>query len=103
MFNKVKRFDKLWIGFIAGIIGPVGGFWLFYLLKFRARTPEYYIHLFLNVKEYQSPILSLSVIVNAAILWLFLNGNNNRAGRGVLLATFLYVPVIVYLFLSRNS
>lgn len=102
MFKKNNRFDKLWIGLIAGLLGPVAGFWLFYLLKFRTRTPEYYINLFLNVKEYQSPILSISIIVNAAILWLFLQKNYYKSGRGVLFATFLYVPVIVYLFLVKN-
>lgn len=101
MKHLLKQVDRLWIGLLAGLLGPMAGFWIFYLLKFTARTPGYYIQMFLNVREYQSPILSVCVIMNAAILWLFLQGHCYRAGRGVLLATFLYVPFIVYLFFTR--
>lgn len=90
--------DSQILGFIIGLLGPVAGFWVFYLLRFSHRSPLYYWEMFWRVKQYQSPMLALSLIMNAVLLWLVLRIHWYKAGRGILWATFLYVPWVVYLY-----
>ncbi len=96
--GKNLKYDSFWLGFLVGLLGPVIGFWLFYLIRFSHRSPIYYWEMFVKVKEYQSPILSLSIIFNAFLLWMFLNKHLYKAGRGIMAATFFYVPWILYLY-----
>jgi hypothetical protein len=94
--------DKKYIGFIAGMIGPVIGFHIFYILRFYDKAFSEYLTMFIEIDEFKSPVLSLSIIFNFILLFYFLNRDKYQAGWGVLFATFVYVPVIVYYYLRYN-
>ena len=97
----LSKFNKLAYGLVVGFIGPWIGLLLcsiYNAYKYNV-TVRYFINdMFLGVKEYQSSIASLSLLFNLAMFMLFLKLNWDTAARGVLMATFLYAPVVVYLF-----
>lgn len=44
-----------------------------------------------------APIISLCVIPNLGVFYLFINRYKIKTGRGVILSTFLYAGLILYL------
>lgn len=106
-FNKPKdpdsrsRFNQTYLGVIYGIIGPFIGFWIYYLMQFSDRkSPGAFVELFLATSEIQSKILSLSLIFNLGMFFIFLKFDFRSTALGILYATFLYIPVILYLKFS---
>ena len=89
-----RRWNKFWIGLALGIVLPLVAFFLIYLLGY-SKTP------FGNFMEYAfkiralPKILSLCVIPNLAIFYLFLNKEYWYATRGVITATLLCTLAVV--------
>ncbi len=96
--NKIKKFDidSIWIGFVIGVISPLMALLLFYKIKFGDMTPSEFKHL-LDTGGIFSHVISLCVIVNLAIFYLFLNKEKYKATRGILLSTLIYAGYIAYL------
>lgn len=97
---KTKKYDSLKIGLLIGLLGPFAGFIIYGLgwsLYFN-RTLDYFINdVFLGMSSFQSPIVSLSLLFNLIPFFLFLKSSRMKSARGVLMAIFIYVPVVVYL------
>jgi len=89
-----RRWNKFWIGLALGVVLPLVAFLLIYLLGY-SKTP------FDNFMEYAfkiralPKILSLCVIPNLAIFYLFLNKEYWYATRGVITATLLCTLAVV--------
>lgn len=96
--NKVKQFniDNIWIGFVIGIISPLIALVAFYKIKFGGMSPSEFKHM-LDTGGIFSHVVSLCVIVNLAIFYLFLNKEKYKATRGILLSTLIYAGYIAYL------
>ncbi|MCI5056300.1 MAG: hypothetical protein MRY83_09335 [Flavobacteriales bacterium] len=92
-----KALDRIYLGIILGLIGPSFGFFIYYLLEWRNRNFTEFINLFLHVNEIQAPILALSLIFNALLFFLFIRLKMDDSAKGILIGTFLYVPVMIYL------
>lgn len=89
-----NRFDKIYIGFIAGIFFPALGFILYYFFNFDTLSlKEYLSHLIRLNKLAQ--VVSLSVVMNLAAFYLFLWKKFYYSARGVIAATFLWVLLIL--------
>lgn len=93
----MRNLDKLWVGLAMGLLGPLIGFWLYSLIKFPQYDFAWYLNFFATTPIYQSSIASLSLIFNLLLFFLFIYTNKNRAARGVLFATFIYAPFVIYL------
>ncbi len=95
------RLDNVGLGLATGLLLPVLlGFLIALFLIFE--FPQYTTHHFFEniIKEsgdFQSALVTLSLLINLAPFFLFLRYNREKAARGVLLAMFLYAPFIVYL------
>ncbi|MCB0395763.1 MAG: hypothetical protein KDD36_03865 [Flavobacteriales bacterium] len=93
--NKIK-----W-GMVAGIIGPFFGFWIYYYMQVAAdqihKTPAAWWQFVLDSKGIQAPVVSLSLIFNLILFFILIWRRWDLAARGVLFATFLWAPVVVYL------
>lgn len=85
------------------MIAPWIGFFLYgwgWAVYFR-RTIDYFINdVFINTARYQSPILSIALITNLIPFFILLQMGRYRAANGVLGATFLYAPIVIYLNFS---
>ena len=89
--------DSVFLGLILGIIAPVIGFWLYYWTQFSDRyRPAGFVRFITSVKLL-SPIISLSLIANLLLFFIFIWLRWDRSSKGVLMATFAYAGVIAYL------
>lgn len=87
------KIDNLWIGLLLGVIVPMITFYLIYLLGFPS-VGLITISEFIAVSELFTRVLSLAVIPNVAIFFLFIWTNKLSSARGVLAATMIYAVVV---------
>ena len=92
--KKDLKYNNYRIGIILGIIAPMAGFIVVYLVAFRGMSfPEFLDLLVFNKKL--SSIISLSVIPNLLLFFIFIWLNYLYSARGVLASTLLYALVVV--------
>lgn len=98
---KNEQLNKMAVGTATGILLPVLGFFLIVLMLsswFPQYTMDYfYRDVFTKSADFQAAMVTLSLLINIAPFYIYLNMRLERAARGVLLSFFLYAPVIVYL------
>lgn len=96
---KSKRFDKMAIGLVIGLILPVFGFiiyGLYWSWKF-FRTFSYFVNdVFLGTPTFRSSIMALSLLINLIPFFIFLKTDRYQSARGIMAAVFVYVPFVVY-------
>jgi len=90
------QINKLWIGLIAGLIGPIFGFFAFYLIAAFDRTFFGFVKMIGENSSTHSGIISICLIFNLVFFFLFLRKDFYRAAQGVIMATFIYAPFVVY-------
>ena len=90
----MRKYDRMWIGFIAGLIAPL----LLFVVYFSLRDPGLQIadqvkrQAEANVLSYY---VSLFTLANLLLFFMFLKANAERAARGVLGATILYAFTVI--------
>lgn len=95
---KLFKRDEVPLGFFLGLFFPLTGFCLFYIWKIYPLGEGFaeYLHLF-KTNVYLIPkILSLSVLSNALIFFLYTQFRKDRTSRGILIATLIYAVVIIW-------
>lgn len=94
------RTDHFLFGFISGLIGPLIGFYFYYLLFFRYMGfNSFYRHVVSSDKLIS--VLSLGVILNLVLFFIFYQTEKDRSLRGVVGATFIYAFVVLYIKMLR--
>jgi hypothetical protein len=93
---KKPNLNSIWIGVLAGILMPVIALMAFYLARYGD------LNLVEFVKGYKSlgiltHIISLAVLPDLLIFFIFIRYNLLKSARGVLLATFLFTFVVVFI------
>ncbi|MES2620522.1 MAG: hypothetical protein V4615_06690 [Bacteroidota bacterium] len=95
----IYKWDRFWVGFVPGLLGPVVCILFFYFLKYTNNSFTEYLFM-VRSPVVLSPILSLGVIVNLFIFFPFIWSNHYNAARGVIGATFIYaIPIVVTKFM----
>jgi hypothetical protein len=86
-----KRFNKIYIGTIAGFILPVIVLVLFYFIRIDINVYTFFS--FLQTAFHKGvylQLISFCVFFNIVIFFIFIWFNYLRSARGVLLATLLF-------------
>ena len=91
-----RKFDKGWIGFFSGLTAPLFSLFLFYLSKYSHLTFLDFYNDVLVANQITVPVISLCVITNLLVFFIFIWTNCNRASKGVLFATFIYLGYVFY-------
>lgn len=91
-----KKFDNTWIGFASGLIAPMLSLFIFYLIRYSHLAFSEFYYKILVEYGIVTPAISLCVITNLLVFFIFIWTNRNYAARGVLLATFIYAGYVVY-------
>ena len=91
-----KKFDKGWMGFLCGLIAPFFSLYIFSLVKYSHLSFGEFYERILVANEIITPVISLCVITNLLVFFLFIWTNRNYAARGVLFATMIYAGYVVY-------
>lgn len=97
---RSPKLNNTFLGWAIGLVGPVFGFLIFALLwTTYYQKPMSYLwkDIVLQFQELHSPVLTLSLVFNLLIFMLFNKFDHIKTARGILGATFLYVPVVFYL------
>jgi hypothetical protein len=94
--NIFKK-DDLWLGLILGILGPVVGFLIFYLIKFLplGQSIAAYLNLFKDNSFLIPKVISLSLLVNGVTFFLYTQYRKDETSRGILVATLIYAIIII--------
>lgn len=92
-----KKYNHFLLGTLLGIITPfvcLFGYWLvsYSFMPFFPVFPRY-----LMTGKVLAPVLSLCVIPNLGLFFLFINTERYKTGRGFVFATILYGFIIMYL------
>lgn len=87
--------DSIWFGFLCGIMAPVSLFFFFYVTKHHAMGLEAYLRM-IAFEGTLVERMSLCVILNLVVFYLFLWKHKYKSARGVILATFLYAGWVAY-------
>ena len=90
----MKKLDKLVWGAILGIILPSVSLYIFYLLKYNHMGLGTFLRSF-HEMGILTHVISLSVIPNLILFFLFMQKNFLKGGRGVLLATFIFAFLVL--------
>jgi hypothetical protein len=88
------EFNSQKTGFFFGIILPVIALLVFYFFRYRT-IPVAEFFRFVYFRNILSPLVSLTVLPNLLLFFLFLRSNFLQGARGVLLATFVLAVVVV--------
>lgn len=92
-------FDRTWLGFVCGLLAP----WLVMLIYYRVNyyylQPDSFLYKTF-VQLVFVPLLSLCVIANLGVFFLFIWRDKNASAKGVIMATFLYA---IYVFAVKLS
>lgn len=96
---KRSKYDSQPLGLIAGLILPLISIFIFYLVKYDHQTPrEFYQALLrLNILTH---VISLHVIPNLLLFFIFIWKNYLFSARGVLTATFIFAGIVFLLKFS---
>ncbi len=96
--KKKKNFNSLFTGIIPGIIVPLIAVYLFYLLKNFSMDFNHFLKYLFEYKL-AAKVLSVALIANLSIFFLFLQTDRYKSARGVISATFLYAIIaVLYIF-----
>ncbi len=88
------RKNNFLTGFIIGLIAPVFGSIIFYLIFFGYIRLDNFINHVMQSSLWVS-VLSIGVILNLGIFMLFIKNDFDKAARGVLGATFVYAFIVL--------
>lgn len=91
------KHDSLWLGLTIGIIAPVIGFLLYFFGQFSHKFLLNDFWSFIVKVKLLSPIISLSLLLNLFAFFIFIWLKWDKAAKGVLIGTFFYGAVIMYL------
>lgn len=90
-----EKANSIVAGLFTGLIMPVLAFFVYYKFFFGYMNFEkFYNQIFIYAV---SQIISLCLIINLAVFFIFIQLEFYYACRGIILASFLYGGVIVYL------
>lgn len=92
--------DRLGVGLVLGLIFPVLGFFAYGAIYVTAIRPHHDIawfvnDLFLGTPVYRTQIVSLSLIADALLFFLFDRMRQMNAMRGVIIAMLVYALYVV--------
>ena len=96
-FFKSLLKDNGLLGGIAGLLAPIPGLYLYYLIAFSYRMSFSHFFAFVKTPEIFAKVLSLAVLMNLPFFFLFLKFNKDRNAMFVLGATIFYGAIIAYL------
>jgi hypothetical protein len=92
---KKRKFDSIAFGAVLGIILPLITFTIYYLVL-HSYMPIVDFIAYLKGGEIFVATLSLCVIPNLLLFYIFIWTNRDKSSRGVILATLLYAFWVAY-------
>ena len=90
----MKKSDSQFLGFCCGLIGPLIGGYLYYLMLFRQMGINEFFQTMIKSGSV-AQVISLAAVFNLIVFFIFIWLKFDKSARGVILATFLYVLSVI--------
>ncbi|MFA6923035.1 MAG: hypothetical protein WC223_02170 [Bacteroidales bacterium] len=94
-----NKFDNLWLGLSLGLIVPFIVLIIFYYSKHKALSVSEFISLMKGMNIF-TKILSLCVVPNLGLFFIFVRKDFLFSAKGVLFATLIYTIIVFILFFA---
>ena len=97
-----SRLNRIYIGFVLGLATPVISLRIYNLVNFKHLSPDEFIHSMVRVGKL-SALISLGVLPNLLVFFIFIWLSYLYSARGVLAATLVFAILALitkYFFLS---
>jgi len=92
--KTAEKYNNIRIGLVLGMLAPVIGFLVIYLVAFRGMSISEFVELLVYNKKLSS-IVSLSAIPNLLLFFIFIWLNYLYSARGVLASTLVFAGVVI--------
>jgi len=92
--NMKPNLDTTVTGMLSGIFVPIITFMIVYFVLSDNQTLNHYLQRLID-REIQGHFISISVIPNLLVFFIFIWLNKMKASRGVLLSTFFWAFIIL--------
>ena len=93
--RKRNRYDRIFTGWLIGIMAPLIIFLIVYQVKYSGMEFTVYLRNVWQMKIFLK-ILSLCVFPNLGFFFLFYRMKYDMAARGVIMATFMYAFFVLF-------
>lgn len=90
------KYDNVALGSILGFVMPLAGLFMFYKIQYNFLTIIEFINRIVAVNIH-TELISLFVIINLLIFFIFIWLHAYFSARGVLLSTFIYAGIVIFL------
>jgi NADH:ubiquinone oxidoreductase subunit K len=87
--------DNYVLGVLLGLALPFLGFVGFYQWKFSVFTAQEFLTLLAQQKTVLSAMISVSLLINAAVLTFFIQKKNDKTAKGIFFTTCIYAVVAI--------
>ena len=100
MFKK----DNLSLGILLGLLTPVIGFFLYYILVFMPKHIGWgqFIDTLLGNRQMIPKVISMCLLLNGLIFYLYTQKRRDITAKGIFLVTMLYAITILLLKLIHG-
>jgi len=92
-----SKFNSIKLGLILGILAPVLAMLVVYLVMFFGSNFQEVIDVLVSKRVF-TKIISLCVIPNLALFFIFLNKYYYSTARGILMSTFIFA---LFVFITK--
>lgn len=91
----MKKYDRIGLGTVIGLLSIVVVIVVFYIAKFTFVSFHEYLSTITSYEKMLSAMVSLAGIPNLLFFFLFLNKEKYNTAKGIILATFILVLIVV--------
>lgn len=97
--KHMKKFNNTGLGTIIGAILPIIAFFIFYTSSGKGQTLSEFFD-YLKVSGITTSLISILVLPNLIIFFIFLNTNRHKTVKGIMGATLVYTIFVFILYFS---
>ena len=87
--------DNYIIGVLIGLLLPFIGFFICYEYKFSLFSVEEFLNLLNEQKSILSALISISLLINGAVLTYFFQKQKDKTAKGIFFSTCVYAIVAI--------
>jgi uncharacterized BrkB/YihY/UPF0761 family membrane protein len=93
--------DNLKFGLLLGLLGPLVGLAIVYLVSYRGLSFGDFFNFFITDNKRITSIGALSLLANAVLFTLYINTHRDNTAKGIFLTTVIYgIGILVLKFLN---
>lgn len=86
----ILKKDNLQLGIILGLLGPIVGLVVIYLLKFSSSSFSIFLEEFFTNNKLITSIGSLALLANVILFTIYINTHRDKTARGIFLITLIF-------------